>query len=104
MSELVLGANEEVEAFVGAFVEKRKTFTDYLRVGEDNLRRFSPTDIAAYKDMFKEVLYCTRAHFVPLDAFINKQHSGVRVDEIVYTIIITRGVTVHNAIDATRLL
>lgn len=87
MSELVLGANEEVEAYVGAFAEKRKAFTDYLRVGEDNLRRFSPTDIAAYERMFKEVLCCTHAHFVLLDVlldgFINQQHSGSRVGDIV---------------------
>lgn len=90
VSELVLGANEEVEAFVGAFVEKRKAFTDYLRVGEDNLRRFSPMDIAAYKEMFKEVLRCTHNHFIFLDVFINLQHSGRRVDKILHTIM-TRG-------------
>ena len=55
VSEHVLGVSDEVEAFVEAFIKKRKA-TDYLRVGADNLWRFAPTEIAAYKEAFKEVL------------------------------------------------
>lgn len=54
VSEHVLGVSDDVENFVGAFVERRKA-TDYLRVGVQNLRRLDLGDIAAYKKTFKKV-------------------------------------------------
>lgn len=56
VSEHVLGAIDEVDDFVRAFVEKRKS-TDYLSIGGTNLRRFSLEDIALYKETFKQVQY-----------------------------------------------
>ncbi|CAB1096090.1 unnamed protein product [Ectocarpus sp. CCAP 1310/34] len=53
-SEHVLGASDEIDEFVRAFVEKRKA-SDYLPVGVANVCRFAAKDIAEYKLTFKEV-------------------------------------------------
>lgn len=54
MSEHVLGASDDIDEFVRAFVEKRKA-SDYLRVGAANVCRFAASDIAEYKATFKKV-------------------------------------------------
>ncbi|CAM9986406.1 unnamed protein product, partial [Discosporangium mesarthrocarpum] len=54
VSEHVMGSSADVDAFVGRFVERRKA-TDYLAIGEENQKRFSTDEIAAYKQMFKKL-------------------------------------------------
>lgn len=54
VSEHVLGASDDIDEFVMAFVEKRKA-SDYLRVGAVNVCRFAASDIAEYKATFKTV-------------------------------------------------
>lgn len=54
VSEHVLGASDDIDEFVRAFVAKRKV-SDYLRVGATNVCRFAASDIAEYKATFKKV-------------------------------------------------
>lgn len=49
-----MGASDEIDQFVRAFVEKRKA-SDYLPVGVANVCRFAAKYIAEYKSTFKEV-------------------------------------------------
>ncbi|CAM9532722.1 unnamed protein product [Hapterophycus canaliculatus] len=54
ISEHVLGASDEIEEFVRAFVEKRKG-SDYLRVGATNVCRFTAREIDGYKNTFQQL-------------------------------------------------
>lgn len=49
----MLGASDDVDEFVRAFVKKRKA-SDYLRVGAANVCRFAASDTAEYKETFKK--------------------------------------------------